>query len=185
MVPDISKKLDEISEKIKEPPKLSSEEKKNFTEIFTVLKGWLEDSLVVILEKNRDEAYRYMNLLIAGLKKVDLDYIAGVVPPEAKIEEDDPDKIIDPMQVLAPNEAKKPVVKPDLMELVSQLPPKERGMASRLDCCKSYEDGDNEATCTDCSLEKLIECVRIIDPTIDPAEDIIREVEEARRAATI
>jgi len=186
MVSGVGEKLEEISKKIKEPPKLSSEEKKNFTEVFEVLKGWLNDTLEILLEKDRDEAYRYLNLLIAALKKVDIDYVAGVASPIAKNERNPPDEksgLASPEAEILPKE---PVIKPDLMELIKQLPPKERGIASRLDCYKNYQELEsNEATCPDCSLGKLIECIRIIDPSIDPVEDIIREVEAARRGEQI
>lgn len=182
-------KLQKISDKVKEPPKLTVEEKENFNEIFERIKGWLDDALEVVLEKDREEAYRYLNLLVAGLTKVDVDYIAGVVPPTAKKEENDAVEIIAPgggdeQKNVA--SSKNPVVKPDLLELINQLPSKEQSIARRLDCYRTYEElENNEATCNDCGLEKLIECIRIIDPTINPAEDIIKEVEAARRGEAI
>jgi len=181
--------LQKLSEKVKEPQKLTVEEKENFKEIFEGIKSWVDDALEVVLEKDREEAYRYLNLLVAGLTKVDVDYIAGVVPPKTKNEENGEDEILglqDEENLKDVASSKKPVVKQDLLDLINQLPARERSIAHRLDCYHTYEEIEsNEGTCVDCSLEKLIECIRVIDPTIDPAQDIIREVEAARRAGEL
>jgi len=160
-------RLKEIAEQLKQTPKLSTEEKAQIQGVFDGLSQVLDATLETILCLDRLEAYRYTHLIVAAFRQIIADYQKEVTPPE------EPAK---------PAEPSAPTEKADLKALVQQLPPKLQAVAKRVDCVSQLEEVGDDVICSDCSLEKLIECVRIIDPSIDPAQDIIDEVEKMRAA---
>ena len=184
----MKEKLEELKAKLKIPPKLSDTEKEKFTEIFEGLQLLLKETLEVVLGLNKDDAYKYLNLLVAGLQKVDLDYEAGVEPIVAINEEKGPNESIRPsgrdaLEVARPKGA---VVKPDFISFTKELDVHQKDVANRaLDCFKQYEEVGDDIICPDCSLERMVACIRAEDPSIDAAQDIIKEVEEARRTGKI
>ena len=184
----MKEKLDELKAKLKTPPKLSDTEKEKFTEIFEGLQLVLKDTLDVVLDMDKDDAYRYMNLIVAGLQKVDVDYVAGVEPILTINEEKAPNESIEPPGRIAPERAqpKGAVVKPDFISFMKELDQHQLDLAYRaLDCFKQFEEVGDDIVCPDCSLEKMVACIRAVDPTIDPVQDIIDEVDEARRTGKI
>lgn len=170
------KKLKEIRMSIELPVKLSDVEKEKFTETFNALKGWLDDGLNTVLEMDRDAAYRYINLLLKGLQKVDVDFVAVVMP-----EESDLVKQVDAQEEPAPV----PVVRPTKEEIdgwIDNLTPKAKIMASEhLDCIKQYLDPEDDAGiaifCNDCSMEKMAQCIRDEDPSFEDAGSIFMRVQ--------
>jgi hypothetical protein len=182
----MKEKLKELKVKLEVPPKLSETEKEKFTEIFGGLQLILKDTLSVVLDMDRENAYRYMNLLVAGLQKVDVDYAAGVDPIPSKTQEKGPNDSLAPEDAEERVEPRGPVAKPDWMSFTKELTPHQKNVGNRsLDCFKMYEEVGDEIVCPDCSPEKMVACIRAEDPTIDPADDIIREVDEARKAGRL
>lgn len=163
------KKLREIQLSIESPVKLSDVEKEKFTETFSALKGWLDDGLDTVLGMDRDAAYRYVDLLLKGLQKVDVDFVA-VVMPESK--ELDSVKPVDTQEEPRPD----PVVKPTVEQVdkwIAALTPKAKITASEhLDCIKQYLDPEGpgiDVICPYCSMEKMVQCIRDEDPTFEDA----------------
>lgn len=182
----MKEKLKELRVKLKVPSKLSEVEKEKFIEIFGGLQLVLKDTLAVVLDMDREDAYNYMNLLVAGLQKVDADYAAGVEAKIAKNEEKDPNEITDPEDVSEKVQLRGPVAKPDWMSFTRELTPHQKDVANRtLDCFQMFDEVGDEIVCSDCSLEKMIACIRTEDSSIDPAEDIIKEVDEARKTGKL
>lgn len=167
------KKLKEIQLSIELPVKLSDVEKEKFTETFNALKGWLDDGLNTVLEMDRDAAYRYIDLLIKGLQKVDVDFVAVVMPGEPG--QVDTQKELEPVPV--------PVVRPtkkEVDEWIAALTPEAKIIASeRLDCIKQYLDPEDKAGiavfCNDCSMEKMAQCIRDEDPSFEDAGSIFMQ----------
>ena len=182
----MKEKLDELRKKLKTPPKLSDTEKEKFTEIFEGLQLVLKDTLEVVLDMDKDDAYRYMNLIVTGLQKVDLDYVAGVESKPAINEEKGPDESVEINGLPVKVHPTGPVVKPDFISFMKELDQHQLDLAYRvLDCFKQFEEVGDDIVCPDCSLERMVACIRAVDPTIDPMQDIIKEVEEARRTGKI
>lgn len=182
----MKEKLDELRKKLKTPPKLSDTEKEKFTEIFEGLQLVLKETLEAVLDMDKDDAYKYLNLLVAGLQKVDVDYEAGVEAKLAINEEKGP--IESPESNGLPEKARPtgPVVKPDFISFTKDLTQHQLDLGYRvLDCFKQFEEVGDDIVCPDCSLERMVACIRAVDPTINPADDIIKEVDEARRAGKI
>lgn len=162
------KRLKEIQMAIGLPVRLSDVEKEKFTETFDSLKVWMDDSLKSILKMNRDAAYRYIDLLIKGLTKVDVDFVAGVElrPPEER------------------REPTIPVVKPTKEEVdgwLSELTPEVHTKAIELvDCLKQYLDPDGpgiDIICPHCSKKEMEQCIRNADPSIEDAGSIFMKVQ--------
>lgn len=151
------------------PVRLSDVEKEKFIETFDSLKVWLDDGLKSVLKMNRDSAYRYIDLLIKGLTKVELDFVAGVElrPPEERRE-------VPPV----------PVVKPTKEEFdgwLSELTPEARTKGAELvDCLKQYLGPDSpgiDVVCPHCTKEELEQCIRNADPSIEDAGSIFMKVQ--------
>lgn len=175
------KKLKKIQLSIELPVKLSDVEKEKFTETFSSLKIWMDDTLEAVLKMNRDQAYRYIKLLIDGLVKVDVDFVAGVdTRPELEVE-----PVIPLENIEQPAEPIIPVVRPTKEQVdkwIDALTPKAKIIASeQLDCIKQYLDPENPAgidiICPYCSMEKMIQCIRDEDPSFEDAGSVFMRVQ--------
>lgn len=175
-------KLLKIREEMKVPVKLSELEREKFNKTFDALKEWLEDSRVSNIEKNRDEAYRYVDLLIGHLQMVDADYIAGasratpIVAPPAAVE---PGKELE-----APHNIQSlPHIRPTAEQVdgwLEDMNPQIRSKVTRLlDCFKQYLDPDSESgiaiICDRCSPEEIAKCIIIADPSIEDASTVFMQ----------
>jgi len=189
MAEDLTDKLKEIQKKLKTPPSLSSVESDKITETFEAMKGVLDDTLVVVLEKDRAEAFRYTSLLVQALQQADTNFIGGVPPiPAADVEPQPAEPGVQStaegsttvgLQIRA-DSPKGPVAKPDFLEFSKSLTPHQMGIGSRLDCFKQFPEVGDAIVCTDCSMEKMIACIRMEDPTIDPNKDFELDVKMMR-----
>ena len=195
MAEDLTDKLKEIQKKLKTPPSLSSVESDKITETFEAMKGILDDTLVVVLEKDRAEAFRYTNLLVQALQQADTNFIGGVPPtpdveprPAADVEPQPAEPVVqstaegsttEGLQIRA-DSPKGPVNKPDFLEFSKSLTPHQMNIASRLDCFKQFPEVGDAIVCTDCTMEKMIACIRLEDPTVDPNDDFKLDVEMMR-----
>ena len=74
-----SEKLKGLEESLGAPVKLSDKEKEKFREVFDGIKEWVDGTHDVVAEKNQDDAYRYLRLLLSALTKVDVDFVAGAM----------------------------------------------------------------------------------------------------------
>ena len=161
----LKERLQQIKEDLKTPPKLSSVEVEKITATFEAMKEILDDTLEIVLEKDRAEAFRYTNLVVSAIQQADVNFIGGLVAPEEK-DEEDPDN---------PKKLKKgpvgPVAKPDFKAFSDNLTPAQMNVAMRLDCFRQYEEVGDAIVCADCSMEKMIACIRMEDPSIDPNDD--------------
>jgi len=171
------KKLKKIQLSIESPVKLSDVEKEKFTETFNALKGWLDDGLNTVLGMDRDAAYRYIDLLLKGLQKVDIDFVA-VVMPESK--ELDSVKPVDAQEEPEPD----PVVRPTKEQVdgwLAALTPKAKIIANEhLDCIKQYLDPEGpgiDIICSHCSKDELAQCIRNADPSFEDAGSIFMKVQ--------
>ena len=165
-------RLREIQKTIGLPVRLSDVEKEKFTETFSSLKEWLDDGLESVLKMNRDAAYRYIDLLIKGLQRVDLDFVAGV-----------------DMQIVVPEDKEPelppaPVVRPTKEQVdgwLGELTPEVRVKAAELvDCLKDYLDPDGpglEIICHHCSREEMEQCIRNADPSFEDAGSIFMKIQ--------
>lgn len=175
-------KLLKIRQEIELPVKLSELEREKFTKTFEALKEWLDDALAVMLEKNRDEAYRYINLLISHLQMVDADYIAGasqaspVVVPLVEHSEAEEGKSEAPAHKIKSVKVVRPT-KEEFEAMVDGMKPGMKVKAIKLlDCMKQYFDPDSEVgidiICSHCSPEEIVKCIRIEDPSIEDASTV-------------
>lgn len=178
--PSEEDKLLKIREEMKVPVKLSELEREKFNKTFEALKEWLEDSRVSNIGKNRDEAYRYVDLLIGHLQMVDVDYIAGasratpIVAPSAvepgKVEPEGEPHAIKSL----------PHIRPTAEQVdgwLEDMNPQIRSKVTRLlDCFKQYLDPDSESgiavICDRCSPEEIVKCLRIADPSIEDSSTV-------------
>ncbi len=173
------KRLKEIQKTIGLPVKLSDVEKEKFTGTFSSLKTWMDDALEAILKMDRDPAYRYIKLLIDGLVKVDVDFVAGV-DTRPKLE----GKTIPLEDIEQPVEPIIPVVRPTKEQVdgwLSELTPEVLTKATELvDCLKQYQDPDGpgiDIICPHCTKEELEQCIRNVDPSIEDAGSIFMKVQ--------
>jgi hypothetical protein len=177
--PSEEDKLLKIREEMKVPVKLSELEREKFNNIFETLKEWLDDSRTSTVEKDRDEAYRYVDLLIGHLQMVDVDYIAGasratpIVTPSVL-------ENVEPLEEPAHNIKSPPHVRPTAEQVdgwLGDMNPQIRSKVTRLlDCFKQYLDPDGEAgidvICNRCRPEEIAKCLIIADPSIEDASTV-------------
>jgi len=147
----VKDKLEQIKKDITIPVKLSDNEKDQIKRAFQAIREMLEDSEKTVMEMDRDGAYRYVNLIISGLSKADLDFIGGVKPKE---------NLTDPKQKTGP------ASRPNYEELLGQLEPEERKKAEFLECSTSFREAGIDAICPECTLEKMKTCIKTFDPSI-------------------
>ena len=152
------------------PVDLSEVEKERFNNIFEALKGWLDDARTVVLEKERDEAYRYVNLLIAHLQRVDVDFVAAVEPPRDPLDAGGHDLSIK----IPPVRVRSRVVRPTKEQvdgwLSNMIPAMREKAPVILACLKQYLDPESDVgldvICPDCSPDRMVACIRAEDPSI-------------------
>jgi len=163
----MKEKLEKLEEELKQIVTLSENEKEQITSTFEGLKLILETTLDVILALNREEAYRYTSLFVAGFMKIDTNYIEGI-----KVSKEDKSSI-----------PSKPVPKPDFISFVNNLEPRQRAIIKQLDCYKGYQDPEigDAIICPDCSPEKMLTCIQAADPAIDPNNDFKIDLELERK----
>lgn len=155
------------------PVNLSEVEKERFNNIFEALKGWLDDARIVVLEKERDEAYRYVNLLIAHLQRVDLDFVAAVEPPQDPLDAGGHTGV-DLSIKRPPARVRSRVVRPTKEQVdgwISNMIPAIREKAPViLACMKQYLDPESDVgiavICNDCSPDRMVACIQAEDPSI-------------------
>jgi len=175
------KKLKEIQITLGLPVKLSDVEKEKFTGTFSSLKTWMDDGLEAVLKMDRDQAYRYIKLLLDGLMKVDVDFVAGVdTRPKSK-----DGKIIplqDIEQPVEPAEPIIPVVRPTKEQVdgwLGELDPSVKVKAEELvDCIKQYVDPEGpgiDVICSHCSREEMEQCIRNADPSFSDSGSIFMQ----------
>lgn len=165
-------KLKKIKENLVTPPSLSSVEVEKITQTFDAMKGILDDTLEDVLEKDRVEAFRYTNLLVQALQQADLNFKAGEAPEKAPVEQSAAASIASPNGAVTQ--------KPDFVSFRGNLTPQQLSVAERLDCFKQFEEVGTDIVCNDCSMEKMIACIRMEDPTIDPNKDFEIDVKMIR-----
>ena len=174
-----------IQEEMEAPVKLSEVEKEKFNTTFEALKDWLDDGKDVMLEKDRDEAYRYVNLLISHLQMVDVDFIAGaskatpvIQPSPARQDRSGNEVVQEPHNIKSV-----PVTRPTVAQVdrwLETMNPQIRAKVARLlDCFKQYLDPDSEVgadvICTHCNPEEIAKCIRIADPSIKDSMTVFME----------
>jgi len=157
----LAEKLKKIKEGLKTPPKLSDVEKEKITTTFEGMKEILDDTLEIILEKDRKEAFRYTNILVTAIQQADIDFIAGAEVEEEQIH-----------QVEEKKQPSGPVEKPDFEAFMENISDRQRNIGLRsLDCFQQFPEVGYDIVCPDCSMEKMIACIRMEDPSVDPNKD--------------
>ena len=182
-------KLLKIKEDMGAPVKLSDVEKEKFNTTFEELKGWLDDAKNSILGKDRDDAYRYFNLLIAHLQMVDVDYMAGasratvVVAPSVGSTEKQGQESSTELEAPEHNIESLPVVRPTAEQVdgwLGDMNPQVRSKLTRLlTCFKQYLDPDStvgiDIICSHCSPAEIAKCIIIADPKIVDSSTVFME----------
>jgi len=188
-------KWSEIQGQIDLPVKLTELEKKKFTDVMTTIKGMLDDSLEVILDMDRDEAYRYVQLIVNGIKEADMKFAGGVPAPSefttpiAKFESYSKPRLkVKGDRIVL-------ITYPDFDSIFAELSSNQRDKAKRyLDCVKTVfelkemlenpEVSDKEKAKVDinsvlccgddktCSVDEMIKCITIEDPTVKDEMDM-------------
>lgn len=170
----LKEKLKQIKEDLKTPPKLSTVEIEKITATFKAMKEVLDDTLKIVLEKDRAEAFRYTNLIVESIQQADVKFIGGVT---ASVEnEEDPET-----KTILKKGPTGPVPKPDFLALTKELTEEQMNVAMRLDCFKQFEEVGDAIVCADCSPERMIACIRMEDPAIDPNKDFELDVKMMRK----
>lgn len=160
----IKEKLDQIRKDIAVPVKLSDNEKEQIKKAFMDIVSMLADSEKIVMEMSRDEAYRYVNLIIGGLQQADVNFIGGQKSKEPLINSNG-----EPVKKVRGE----PALRPNYEGLLEQLEPEERKKAEYLECFTSFKESGIEAICPECTSEKMKTCIKTYDPSI-----IIRNPED-------
>lgn len=193
--------LEEIRGMVGEPVKLSDVEKERFRKVIEQIKELFDDNLEVMLEMDRDDAYRYLNLLIQAFQQADANFVAGAAPAQIEAEEavevEEPKELDEETQLRpSPKVVVAPGEKPNFDKIMEKLTDGERGKAKAyLDCVKTAmelkESGDdsNQVLCNApdriCSADEMRRCIASEDPSIDTSQDIIDEVNAARESGEL
>lgn len=178
MAANLAEKLKKIKEDLKTPPKLSDVEREKITATFEAMKDVLDDTLEIVLEKDRAEAFRYTNLLVTSIQQADALFIGDVASNGLISGENGINENISREDGRTPATKKLPVKKPSWASFAEKLTERQREIGNRyLDCFQMYPDVGDEIVCNDCSLEKMIACIRTADPSIDPNEDFKLDLE--------
>jgi hypothetical protein len=193
---DLLNKLKEVMDK---PVKLSETEKEKFNKVFELLHDWLKDSESEILELDREEAYRriaVLNTYMSNAQKQWLDPGAPVeVQVQSRIRVNDTSGLINqknvpliqtapdgtPIEIIEETDRERfPVVKKETVTseqfqgMLDALPDKARRIANTLDCVKDFEEIP-EIICNGCNPERMMECIRMEDPSYtDAATEFIK-----------
>lgn len=153
----IKEKLDQIRKDIAVPVKLSDNEKEQIKKAFMDVVSMLADSEKIVMEMSRDEAYRYVNLIIGGLQQADVNFIGGQKSKEPLINSNG-----EPVKKVRGE----PALRPNYEGLLEQLEPEERKKAEYLECFTSFKESGIEAICPECTSEKMKTCIKTYDPSI-------------------
>jgi len=180
-----TRKWEEIQNQIEVPVGLTELEKEKFRDIINAVKGMLDDSLEVILGMSRSEAYRYTQLIVNAVKEADVKFIGGVQTPSYLSQQTENSSIQDPASEL------------DFDQIFGKLTDFQQQKAKRyLDCVKTVfklkEDLENPelsekergkiklntVLCNSadkvCSVEEMIKCINIEDPSVKDEMDAAR-----------
>jgi len=167
--------FDELQKKLERPVNLSEKESEKIIEIFKDLRALLNSLEKDILEMDRDNAFRYMEILIKKFSESQTAFNEGTAhgngnlkPVERKLS-----------QVLKPSGT--------FSGIYNELKAHEKGIAGRtLDCVKMalqlIEDGDipEQVLCQECSLEAMRNCINTEDPNVKDEMD-----EDLRNARSV
>ena len=169
--------FDELQKKLERPVNLSEKESEKITDIFKDLSTLLNTLEKEILEMDRDNAFRYMGILIKKFSESKSAFEGAAVG--GKLSATEPKK-----------QAQTQILKPEgyFNEIYNQLKPHEKGIANRaLDCVKTalqlIESGEappEQVLCPECDLAAMRKCIGIEDPNVKDETD---EELKARRAA--
>ena len=175
----VEDKLKEAQELAAKPIDLSEPEKEKLTQIIELIKEGLDGVLEDALSKPRDEAFEIIRGYLIAMQKggsIGLDE-GPTHDRESVIEEELAEK----------KPPTKPIVHPQLDGIFAGLPEDLHGKARELlSCVRSYvkleEEGEDgsQVLCPDCNPAKMIECIRVEDPTVIDELD-----EELRKAGVV
>lgn len=186
-----------LQEELARPVKLSELEKEKLRSVFEEVRQLLDENLEIIIEADRDDAYRYANLLIQAFNQAESDYADGVGVEE--VEEGDH---MPPRGIRPPVNLERPAVgspsrvgidlgeRPDFHGILGQLNEKEREKATTLlDCVKTglelegMGEDPSKALChgldRHCSVEEMRNCIGIEDPSV--MDEMDRDLQARRR----
>jgi len=180
----VEEKLKEAQELAAKPIDLSEPEKEKLTQIIELIKEGLDGVLKDALSKTRDEAFEIIRGYLIAMQKggsIGLDEGPTHDRENSRVNE------LIPEEELAEKPPTKPIVHPQLDDIFAGLPEDLRRRARELlSCVKSYvrleeagEDG-SQVLCPDCTPAKMIECIRVEDPTVIDELD-----EELRKAGVV
>jgi len=184
----VEDKLKEAQELSAKPIDLSEPEKERLTRVIELMKDSLDEVLEDALSKPRDEAFEIIRGYLIAMQK------GGSIEPdpidEGPTHDREGPRVDDviPEEVLAEEKLPtKPIVHPQLDGIFAGLPEDLRRKARELlSCVKSYvrleEEGEDggQVLCPDCTPDKMIECIKVADPTVIDELD-----EELRRAGVV
>jgi len=179
----VEEKLKEAQELAAKPIDLSEPEKERLTQIIELMKDSLDKVLEEALSKPRDEAFEIIRgYLIAMQKGGSIGLDEGLTHDREGV-----DNVIPEKKLAEKKPPTKPIVHPQLDDIFAGLPEdlrrKARGL---LPCVKSYvrleEEGEDgsQVLCPDCNPTKMIECIKVADPTVIDELD-----EELRKAGVV
>jgi len=154
--------FEELQTKLEMPVKLSDKEKEKISEIFENLNTVLADLEATILDMDRDDAYRYMQIILQKFVEAKRAFEEGKEP---ELEDNR-------VKVLPKAEPK--AIKPAgfFMEMYDQLTTHQKEVAQRsLDCVKTalqlIESGEappEQVLCDECDLDAMKKCISTEDP---------------------
>lgn len=170
----IEDKLKEAKKLGKEPAKLSEPEKENLTGIIAILKEILDEVLIKALEMPKDDAFKFVRAYTTAIEYAETNLSRPDFKPPDETEESEEIVRLEPVE------------HPKLEKVLAGLSEESQRKARELlTCVKTYlrleekgEDG-SEALCPDCTPERVIECIRVEDPTV------VDELDKELRAAGV
>lgn len=166
--------LEQLKKKLIQPVKLSEKEIEKFKEIFEELYSFIDSLEQKTLGLDRDEAYRYVDILLRKISEVELEFKTPGVTPK-KIPISDPKTVSIPLEPF-----------PDgyFRQLFDQLNTHERNIANKLDCIKLAlhfeETGESKPEaplCRECTLDAMKSCIANEDPSI--IDEMDRDLRQA------
>lgn len=170
--------FEELQIKLEMPVKLSDNEKEKISEIFENLNTVLADLEATILDMDRDDAYRYMQIILQKFVEAKRAFEEGKEPEPENHR----------VKVLAKGEPK--AIKPAgfFMDMYDQLTIHQKEVAQRsLDCVKTalqlIESGEapEQVLCDECDLEHMKKCISTEDPNVKDEMD--KGIEADRKKA--
>lgn len=176
-----SLKFENLKTELMQPVKLSETERQKFKEIFEKIRKIIDQKEIKVLEMDKDDAYRYMQIFLTKFSRVESEF-TGEITREPEKEE------IRTETLEKKKPLKKPVIKHEpgaFRKMYDKLTQRQRDVANRsLDCIKNAlafeESGEappEEVLCNDCSYKAMIACITTEDPSIKDEMDL--ELEKA------